>query len=102
MSDLRQGDHAVTAVSNDGAFRVIVVRATETARGVIDAQKVTGKTAEHLAELVTGTALVRLTMSPSYRVQGLIRGANNKGLLVADSYPDGATRGLVRSPETTV
>ncbi len=102
MTAERQGDHAVTAVSNDGAFRVIVVRATETARGVIDAQKVEGKMAEHLAELVTGTALVRLTMSPAYRVQGLIRGADKKGLLVADSYPDGATRGLVRSPDTAL
>jgi molecular chaperone Hsp33 len=99
MSDLRQGDHAVTAVSNDGAFRVIVVRATETARGVVAAQRASGRTAEHLADLVTGTILVRLTMAPGYRVQGIVRGADKKGLLVADSYPDGATRGLVKSTE---
>jgi molecular chaperone Hsp33 len=93
----RHGDHALTAVSNDGAFRVIVVRATETARGVIAAQKASGRTAENLAELVTGTLLVRLTMAPAYRVQGVVRGADQKSLLVADAYPDGGTRGLVRS-----
>lgn len=100
-SELRQGDHAVTAVSNDGAFRVIVVRATETVRGVIEAQKARGKTAEHLAGLVTGTLLVRLTMSPAYRVQGIVRGSDKKSLLVADSYPDGTTRGLIRQADAS-
>src|SRR5260370_627700 len=92
----RQGDHAVMAVSNDGAFRVIVVRATETARGIVAAQRARGTTAEHLAHLVTGTLLVRLTMAPAYRVQGIVRGTDAKTLLVADSYPDGSTRGLVK------
>jgi molecular chaperone Hsp33 len=96
MAELRQGDHTVTAVTNDGAFRVMVVRATETARGVVAAQKAEGRVADHLAELVTGTALVRLTMAPGYRVQGILRGADQKSMLVADSYPDGANRGLVR------
>ncbi len=90
------------AVSNDGAFRVIVVRATETARGVIAAQGVQGKTAEHLANLVTGTLLVRLTMAPGYRVQGIVRGSENKGLLVADCFPDGATRGLAKPKDVVL
>lgn len=101
-TELRQGDHAVIAVSNDGAFRVIAVRATETARGVIAAQQAHGKTAEHLADLVTGTLLVRLTMSPAHRVQGLVRGVDQKSLLVADSYPDGATRGLVKPKDVAL
>lgn len=101
-TELRQGDHALTAVSNDGAFRVIVVRATETARGVIAAQRAKGKTAEHLAGLVTGTLLVRLTMAPGYRVQGIVRGSDKKSLLVADSFPDGATRGLIRPTDTAL
>jgi molecular chaperone Hsp33 len=93
----QRGDHALTAVSNDGAFRVIVARTTETARGVIAAQKASGRTANHLADMVTGTVLVRLTMSPAYRVQGIARGADQKGFLLADSYPDGFTRGLVKT-----
>lgn len=91
-------DEAVTVVTNDGAFRVIALRSTRTARGVIDVQKATGQTALHLADLCTGTVLVRLTMAPSYRVQGIVRGAGGKGTLVADAYPDGGTRGLCRIP----
>lgn len=91
-------DEAVTVVTNDGAFRVIALRSTRTARGVIASQKATGQTARHLGDLCTGTVLVRLTMAPSYRVQGVIRGAGAKGTLVADAYPDGGTRGLCRTP----
>jgi molecular chaperone Hsp33 len=91
-------DEAVTVVTNDGAFRVIALRSTETARGVVASQRATGLTALHLGDLCTGTILVRLTMAPSYRVQGVIRGAGAKGTLVADAYPDGGTRGLCRTP----
>lgn len=90
-------DQAVSAVTNDGAFRVIGLRSTETARGVIASQGVEGVTARHLGDLCTGTLLVRLTMAPTHRVQGLIRGAGAKGTLVADAYPDGGTRGLCRT-----
>jgi len=89
-------------MTNDGAFRVIALRSTETVRGVIDAQKLEGDTARHLGDLCTGTSLVRLTMSPSYRVQAVIRGRGAKGNLVADSYPDGGTRGLSRAPSGPV
>lgn len=91
-------DEAVSVVTNDGAFRVIALRSTETVRGVIASQSAEGETARHLGDLCTGTALVRLTMSPSYRVQAVIRGAGAKGNLVADTYPDGGTRGLSRAP----
>ena len=97
-----RGDHAVTVVTHDGAFRVIALRTTETARGVIAAQGATGKTAEHLANVVTGTILVRLTMAPSYRVQGIVRGKDGKTMLLADAYPDGRTRGLLRPPGAPV
>jgi molecular chaperone Hsp33 len=91
-------DEAVTVVTNDGAFRVIALRSTRTARGVVDSQKATGATARLLGDLATGTVLVRITMAPSYRVQGVLRGAGAKGTLVADAYPDGGTRGLCRAP----
>jgi molecular chaperone Hsp33 len=89
-------DHAVTTVTEDGAFRVVTVRTTRTVADAILAQKVRGTTAEHLADLITGSILVRLTMAPDLRVQGLVRGANGKGTIVADCYPDGSCRGLVR------
>lgn len=89
-------DRAVTTVTEDGAFRVVTVRSTATVQGAIRAQRARGATAEHLADLITGSALVRLTMAPDLRVQGLVRGANGKGTIVADCHPDGGCRGLVR------
>lgn len=92
------GDRAVTAVTYDGAFRVIVARTTATVREAIRAQGVTGTNAANLADVLTGTILVRLTMAPTYRVQGIVRGAGNRGTLLGDSHPDGTTRGLVQRP----
>lgn len=91
-------DRTVTAVTHDGAFRVIVARTTETARECIRTQAVHGDNAQHLADVVTGTIMVRLTMAPTYRVQGIVRGAGGRGTLVGDSHPDGSTRGLVQRP----
>lgn len=91
-------DRALTAVTHDGAFRVIVVRSTETVREALRTQEVEGANATHLAEVLTGTILVRLTMAPTYRVQGIVRGAGNRGTLLGDSYPDGTARALVQRP----
>lgn len=98
MSAAPSPDRAVTAVTHDGAFRVIVVRTTETVREAIRTQSVSGPNAAHLADVVTGTILVRLTMAPTYRVQGIVRGAGNRGTLVGDSHPDGTARALVQRP----
>lgn len=92
-------DRAVTAVTHDGAFRVIVARTTQTVREVIATQGVAGNTATNLADVVSGTILVRLTMAPALRVQGIVRGAGHRGTIVGDSHPDGTTRGLVQRPE---
>ena len=98
MTDTTHPDRAVTAVTHDGAFRVIVVRTTETVREVIRTQEVSGANAAHLADVLTGTILVRLTMAPTYRVQGIVRGAGSRGTLLGDSQPDGSARGLVQRP----
>lgn len=89
-------DRAVTTVTEDGSFRVITVRSTHTVTAAIAAQRARGRTAEHLADLITGSVLVRLTMSPDLRVQGLVRGRSGKGTIVADCHPDGGCRGMVR------
>ncbi|HJL17845.1 MAG TPA: Hsp33 family molecular chaperone HslO [Sandaracinaceae bacterium LLY-WYZ-13_1] len=91
-------DLALTAVTHDGAFRVIVARTTETVRRAVESQGVHGDDATHLADVVSGTILVRLTMAPKYRVQGIVRGADQRGTLVGDSHPDGTARGLVQRP----
>jgi molecular chaperone Hsp33 len=89
------GDRVVRAITDDGAFRVIVARTTETVRGAVRAQGVGGATAVHFGELLTGGVLLREAMAPGLRVQAILKGAGGKGSLVADSHPDGNSRGLV-------
>jgi len=89
-------DRVLRALTDDGSFRVIVIRSTDTAQGAIRAQKAVGPTAKRFGELLTGAVLVRETMSPDNRVQVVIKGAGGNGTLVADAHPDGLTRGLVQ------
>src|SRR5262245_13427729 len=89
-------DTVLRTITDDGAFRVITVRSSETVRAAIAAQDASGGTARLFADLVTGTVLVRETMAPKLRVQGILKGAGGRGSLVADSRPGGATRGLVQ------
>lgn len=95
-------DRALTAVTEDGSFRVIAARTTRMVQGMLDSQEASGTTAENLADLATGTLLVRLTMAPGYRVQGMLRGAGGHGTLLADCWPDGGCRGLVRQTQGDV
>lgn len=98
---MRLPDRAVTVITNDGAFRVIAARTTQSAAGVVAAQTPAPETLPLLSDLTTATILVRLTMAPSYRVQGILRGdgPDTAGTMVADAYPDGGTRGLLRAKD---
>jgi molecular chaperone Hsp33 len=87
-------DHVLRAMTDDGAFRVVVARTTDTSQAVLTAQNVFTTSGQLLSELITGTVLVRETMAPTHRVQSLMRSANNRGRLVADAHPDGGSRGL--------
>ena len=89
-------DTVLRAITDDGAFRVITARTTQTVRGAIEAQGVTGQTARHFGDLLTGSILFRETMAPNLRVQGIIKGSGGSGSLIADSHPSGQTRGLVQ------
>ncbi|MBX3248635.1 MAG: Hsp33 family molecular chaperone HslO [Myxococcales bacterium] len=89
-------------MTDDGAFRMMAVRTTDTVRSVLRAQGLDVGTPEArlLGEMVTGAILFRETMSPTLRVQGVLKGAAGSGTLIADSHPDGWSRGLVqRRPE---
>jgi molecular chaperone Hsp33 len=88
------GDSVVRGLTEDGAFRVIAARTTETVRGAIAAQGTRGPTARHFGELITGAIIIREAMAPRLRVQAILKSAG-KGSLVADAHPDGTTRGLV-------
>lgn len=93
---MQSTDSVLRAITDDGAFRVIVARTTDTVQQVLDAQGAQGGTARHLGDLVTGSVLFRETMAPNLRVQGILKGADGSGSLVADSHPTGKTRGLVQ------
>jgi molecular chaperone Hsp33 len=87
-------DSVLRTMTDDGTFRVITARTTDTVRGALAAQDVQGAAARALGDLLTGVVLVRETMAPQLRVQGILRGADRTGTLVADSHPTGCTRGL--------
>jgi len=89
-------DSVLRAITDDGAFRVIVARTTDTVQSVLKAQGASGATGRHLGDLVTGSVLFRETMAPNLRVQGILKGADGSGSLVADSHPSGKTRGLIQ------
>lgn len=89
-------DTVLRAITDDGAFRVITARTTQTVRSAVDAQGVRGDTARHFGDLLTGSILFRETMAPNLRVQGIVKGANDTGSLIADSHPSGQTRGLIQ------
>jgi len=92
-------DGVLRAMTDDGTFRVIAVRTTETVRGAVSAQRSTGTTATLLADLVTGSILVREAMAPDLRVQIILQSVKQRCRLVADAHPDGTSRGLVQMPE---
>jgi molecular chaperone Hsp33 len=92
-------DHVLRAITDDGAFRVIAARTTETVRRAVEAQSARGNTARYFGDLLTGSILFRETMAPQLRVQGVLKGAFGSGSLVADSHPSGKTRGLIQLPE---
>jgi molecular chaperone Hsp33 len=89
-------DTVLRAITDDGAFRVITARTTQTVRGAVEAQGVAGVTARHFGDLLTASILFRETMAPNLRVQGIIKGSNGSGSVIADSHPSGQTRGLIQ------
>ncbi len=93
---MQSSDSVLRAITDDGAFRVIVARTTDTVQHVLDAQGARGETGRHLGDLVTGSVLFRETMAPNLRVQGILKGSGGSGSIVADSHPSGKTRGLVQ------
>jgi len=95
-----QRDSAVRAITEDGAFRVVTVRTTDTIRRMLELQQHQRQGAQILGELMTGAVLVRETMAPAYRLQALARSSDGHYRWVADSHPDGGSRGLLaRSAE---
>jgi molecular chaperone Hsp33 len=95
------GDSVLRAMTDEGGFRVITARTTDTVRAAVEAQGGRGAVARSFGELLTGAILYRETMAPKLRVQAILQGAGKQGQLVADSLPDGTARGLIRNRNGT-
>lgn len=87
-------------MTDGGGFRLVVTTMRETVTEAAEAQGISGSLAVRLAELMAGAVLLRETTSPGRRVQISLRDRSG-GSLVADSLPDGKTRGLVNPGEET-
>ncbi len=93
-------DNVLRAITDDGAFRVIAADTTATVRGALAAQKPPSpELSRTFADLLTGAVLVRETMAPENRLQAILQGDDPRIRMVADTYPDGATRGLIQMPD---
>jgi molecular chaperone Hsp33 len=95
MTSEISADSVVRAMTDDGAFRVVTARMTDTVQKALELQDAWGENGQRLGELLTGAVLVRETMAPSHRVQGLFHTRDRRGQLVADAHPDGGNRGLL-------
>ena len=85
-SSVPPADTVLRAMTDDGAFRVMVARTTDTVRAIVAAQQVDGFAANQLGDLVTAAVLVRETMSPPNRVQVLLRcGRDSLGVGVVEN-----------------
>jgi molecular chaperone Hsp33 len=94
-----QSDRVIRAMTDDGAFRVIAVRMTDTVAEAIRVQGATGTDATLFAELMVANVLTRETMSPGHRTQASIRDGYG-GQLFVDSHPGGLTRGVRTAPNS--
>jgi molecular chaperone Hsp33 len=102
ISGVQNDDSVLRAITDDGAFRVIAADTTATVRAAIEAQKpATAELARIFADLLTGAILVRESMAPDNRLQAILQGDNPRVRMVADTHPDGSTRGLIQAPEGT-
>jgi molecular chaperone Hsp33 len=93
-------DTVLRAITDDGAFRVIATDTTATVREALLAQKpATAELARTFGDLLTGAVLVRESMAPDNRLQAILQGDDPRTRMVADTMPDGSTRGLIQLPE---
>jgi len=84
-------------MTKDGSFRVVTAHTTELVREAAAVHGISGGAAAMYGELLTGAVLLRETMAPQYRLQLSLEAAAGVKLM-ADSHPDGITRGLAAIP----
>lgn len=98
MTDSSSPHNMFRAMSNDGAFRIISINATDLVRRIFEWQQPPASLEGHFAQLLVGAVLVRETMSPGQRVQATLK-IHGGASLMADAQPKGVTRGLLSNKE---
>ena len=91
-------DLVIRALTDDGSFRVLTARTTGLCREAVQKQGTSGETARHFGDLLTGTVLVRETMAPTLRVQGVVRGAQVLADLLRGQASAGESVQIIQSP----
>ncbi len=91
-------DTVIRAITKDGAFRAITLDCTRTVREAVEAQQLNGEHAALFGDLLASSVLVRETMAPDQRVQVFIKPQGGNASMIADSHPEGLTRGYVNEP----
>lgn len=87
-------DRIIRTMTDDGAFRVMALDATETVRAICEAQVTPAVALQVFAEALMGVVLIRETMAPMLRVELLMRDRLGNQL-VGDAWPEGETRGML-------
>jgi molecular chaperone Hsp33 len=96
----RSHDTLWRGLTREGEARLLVVRATETAREAARRLQTTGDVAQLLAELMAATLLVRSTLNPEERMQVYINHRGPVGQLLVDAWENGGVRGFVQHPRS--
>ena len=102
IEQMAEADRVIRAMTDDGAFRIIAVRTSNTVTEASTAQSVsTNSNKVIFGELLTSAVLYRETMAPSLRVQCIVQNRDGAPQLLADSHPDGWVRGLFQPEART-
>ncbi len=95
MTPTSPTDHALRTMCDEGNFRIVIASTRQTVAEILDAQSPAPSSRGLMADLISASILLRLTMSPDNRLQAILQN-QSLGSLVADSHADGTTRGLIR------
>lgn len=89
-------DRVIRAMTEDGAFRIVALRATDLAREACRLHGVSGDQARIFSELLAGSVLARETISPPHRLQSIFQTPQGWSVIADSRQEEGLTRGLVQ------
>ncbi len=88
-------------LTRDGELRVLVCRATRTAREIVSRLGCSNEVGQLVGEALTALQLLRSTVNPDAQMQLLLQHDGPLGQLVVDAWPDGGMRAHVANPKAS-